>query len=77
MLFRSPDNIVVAYNKAFAATIEDPAFKSEYSKINPDALFVSGSDVAMRVNNVVNVSPETLQYMDQLLQRQGFVTGGQ
>jgi tripartite-type tricarboxylate transporter receptor subunit TctC len=73
----TPDNIVATYNNAFAATIEDPAFKSEYSKINPDALFVAGSDVSMRVNNVVNVSPETLQYMDQLLQRQGFVTGGQ
>jgi len=72
---KTPDNVVAAYNKAFAATIVDPSFKGEYTKINPDALFVSGADVAARVSNVANVSPDTLHYIDQLLQRQGFVTG--
>jgi tripartite-type tricarboxylate transporter receptor subunit TctC len=71
---KTPEHIVTTYSTAFNATIQDPAFQNEYSKINPDALFVSGADVSKRVTNIANVSPQTLRYIGQELQRQGFAS---
>jgi tripartite-type tricarboxylate transporter receptor subunit TctC len=68
----TPEPIVATYGKAFNATLQDPAFRDEYAKINPDALFVSGADVSKRVSHVASVSPQTLRYISQELQRQGF-----
>jgi tripartite-type tricarboxylate transporter receptor subunit TctC len=70
----TPDPITVAYGKAYNAAIQDPTFRDEYAKINPDALFVSGADVSKLVSKVTNVSPQTLRYIDHLLQHQGFVS---
>jgi tripartite-type tricarboxylate transporter receptor subunit TctC len=69
----TPDDIRAAYGKAYQATIQDRAFLDDYSKINPDALYVRGADLSSLVSKVVSVPPETLHYIDALLQRQGFV----
>ena len=71
----TPDAILAAYRKAYSATIKDQAFLDEYARINPEALYVAGADLSKLVSKVVGVRPETIRYIDQLLQRQGFVAG--
>jgi len=69
----TPEDIRAVYLAAYRATVEDRAFLADYSKINPEALYVGGADLSALVSKVAGVSPETLKYIEGLLEHQGFV----
>ena len=69
------DAVVETYAKAFEAMSGDPAFRDEYSRIDPDAVGATRRDYERIVQNLAKVSTETLDYLDAELRRQGFTTG--
>ena len=71
----TPGPIVETYAKAFQAMNEDAAFRDEYARIDPDAAAATRRDYEHIVQNLAKVSPETLDYLDAEMRRQGFATG--
>src|SRR5581483_10945397 len=59
----TPDNIVVAYVKAFNATQADPEYHAAFAKIDPDSPVASQADIKTLVAKLATVSPETLEYV--------------
>jgi len=72
---RTPQEIVDTYVKAFEATNNDPAFQNEYSKIDPDSIVASKTDIEKQISKLAKVSPETLKFIEGELRRQGFTAG--
>jgi hypothetical protein len=71
----APDDVVNAYVKAFDATVNDAAFRQEYGRIDPDSIVATKPDIERAVAELGNISPETLEFLDAELKRQGFTTG--
>jgi hypothetical protein len=71
----TPQGIVDTYVKAFEATISDPRYQDEYSRVDPDSIVARKGDLENLVNELAKVSPETLRYLEAELKRQGFGVG--
>ena len=69
---RTPEGIVATYLKAFEATLKDPKYQVEFAKIDPDSPVASKADLEKLVRELAKVSPETLDYIQAELKRQGF-----
>jgi tripartite-type tricarboxylate transporter receptor subunit TctC len=69
---RTPDSIVTTYVNAFAATLNDPQYQVEFARIDPDSPVASKADLEKLVRELAKVSPETLDYIQTELKRQGF-----
>lgn len=69
---RTSDRIVATYVTAFEATLNDPQYRVEFAKIDPDSPAASKADLEELVRKLANVSPETLDYIQAELKRQGF-----
>lgn len=67
----TPDAVVDTYVKAFEATNKDPAFKKEYSKIAPDYIVASKSDLEEQLRELAKVTPATMKFLEDELKRQG------
>jgi len=68
---RTPAEIVASYLQAYEATLRDPNYQSEFAKIDPDSPPASRSDLEQLVRELAKVSPETLDYIQAELKRQG------
>jgi hypothetical protein len=60
--------IVAAYVNAFAATLNDPQYRAEFARIDPDSPVASKAEF----RELAKVSSETLDYIQAELKRQGF-----
>jgi len=69
---RTADRIVAAYGNAFAATLNDPQYQVEYARIDPDSPVASKAELETLIRDLAQVSPETLDYIQAELKRQGF-----
>src|SRR5262245_27127671 len=69
---RTPDGIVATYVKAFDSTLADPRYQAEFSKIDPDSPVASKAELDTIMRELAKVSPETLDYIQAELKRQGF-----
>jgi tripartite-type tricarboxylate transporter receptor subunit TctC len=69
---RTPDLIVATYGNAFAATLNDPQYQVEFARIDPDAPVASKAELEKLIRELAKVSPETLEYIQAELKRQGF-----
>jgi hypothetical protein len=69
---RTPDGIVGAYLKAFEAMIKDPNYQTEFAKIDAGSPLASKADLEALVSELAKVSPETLEFIQSELKRQGF-----
>jgi tripartite-type tricarboxylate transporter receptor subunit TctC len=72
---RTPETIVDAYVRAFEATNDDPAFRDEYSRIDPDSIVASKDEIERQINRLAKVSPQTLKFLEEEMKRQGFTVG--
>src|SRR5262249_26466529 len=68
---KTPEAIVTTYGKAFDATLNDPRYQAEFTKIDPDSPVASKADLEKLVHALAKVSPETLQHLQVELRRQG------
>jgi tripartite-type tricarboxylate transporter receptor subunit TctC len=68
---RTPGAIVATYLKGYEATLEDADYQSEFAKIDPDSPPASRADLEKLVRELAKVSPETLDYIQAELKRQG------
>jgi len=68
---KTPEAIVTTYVKAFDATLNDPRYQAEFTKIDPDSPVASKADLEKLVHALAKVSPETLQHLQVELRRQG------
>lgn len=69
---RTPEAIVAAYLNAFEATLKDPGYQAEFARIDPDSPVVGKADLERLTRELAKVSPETLDYIQAELKRQGF-----
>jgi tripartite-type tricarboxylate transporter receptor subunit TctC len=69
---RTPDRIVAAYVGAFEAVLNDPQYRTEFAKIDPDSPVASKAELEELIRALAKVSPETLDYIHAELKRQGF-----
>jgi len=69
---RTPDRIAAAYGNAFAATLNDPQYQVEFARIDPDSPVASKAELEQLIRELAKVSPETLDYIQVELKRQGF-----
>jgi tripartite-type tricarboxylate transporter receptor subunit TctC len=67
---RTPEGIVTAYVKAFTATLADPHYQAEFTKIDPDSPVASKADLDRLMAELGNVSPKTLDYLQRELAQQ-------
>ena len=67
----TPDAIVDTYVKAFEATKNDPAYRNEYSKIDPDYIVIGKADIERQLAELAKVTPETMKFIDEEQKRQG------
>jgi len=68
---RTPERIVSAYFNAFEATLKNPKYQAELAQIDPDSPVAHRSDLEMLVRELAKVSPQTLDYIQAELNRQG------
>lgn len=71
----TPDAVVAAYVKALEATNNDPAFKEEYSKVDPDSLPIGKADIERQLAALAKVTPDTLKFLEEEQKRQGLASG--
>jgi tripartite-type tricarboxylate transporter receptor subunit TctC len=69
---RTPEPIVAAYVDAFAATLNDPQYQVEFARIDPDSPVASKAELERLIRELAKVSPETLDFIQAELKRQGF-----
>jgi tripartite-type tricarboxylate transporter receptor subunit TctC len=69
---QTADGIVATYVKAFEGTLKDPKYQAEMAKIDPDSPVASKADLEGLVRELAKVSPETLDFIQAELKRQGF-----
>jgi tripartite-type tricarboxylate transporter receptor subunit TctC len=67
----TPAPVVQTYLKAFEATSADPAFQSDYSKIDPDFLTIGKADVERQLAELAKVTPQTLKFLADEQERRG------
>lgn len=67
----TPDNIVATYVRAFEQAIEDPDFKTPWSKADPDSPAASKAVLETMIRGLETVSPEALKFIRDELRRQG------
>ena len=68
---RTPDGVVSAYFNAFEATLKNPGYQAELAQIDPDSPVAHRPDLEKLVHELAKVSPETLEYIQAELTRQG------
>jgi tripartite-type tricarboxylate transporter receptor subunit TctC len=68
---RTPDRIVASYSNAYEATLKDANYQAELAKIDPDSPVASRAELERLVHELANVSPQTLNYIQAELNRQG------
>ena len=68
---RTPDGTIAAYVDAFEATLKDAKYREEFAKIDPDSPVAHKDDLAKLVGALSEVSPETLNFIQAELKRQG------
>jgi tripartite-type tricarboxylate transporter receptor subunit TctC len=69
---RTPERIVAAYVDAFMATLNDAQYQAEFARIDPDSPVASKAELEKLVGGLAKVSPETLEFIQAELKRQGF-----
>jgi tripartite-type tricarboxylate transporter receptor subunit TctC len=69
---KTPGGIVAAYEKAFNATLQDSRYQAEFAKIDPDSPVASKAELETLMRELAKVAPETLDYVQAELRRQGF-----
>lgn len=69
---RTPEAIVATYLGAFDATLKDLKYRDEIAKIDPDSPVAHKADLDRLVRELAKVAPETLDYVQAELKRQGF-----
>jgi tripartite-type tricarboxylate transporter receptor subunit TctC len=69
---RTPERIVAAYVDAFTATLNDAQYRAEFARIDPDSPVASKAELEQLVRELAKVSPETLDFIQAELKRQGF-----
>lgn len=67
----TPDNILNAYIQAYDKAIEEPQFKADWEKIDPDSPNASRSDIEATIRKLGAVPPEALAFIRDELNRQG------
>lgn len=68
----TPDDVLAAYRKAYAAALNDPEFKKVANKqISEEIFHVPGEKVEAMVKEIHDVSEEALAYADKLKQKYG------
>ena len=67
---RTPDGVLAAYVKAFEATVQDPAYKQPWAKIDPDSPVARKAELEKLMTEVGRVSPEALAFIQDELKRQ-------
>ncbi len=68
----TPDGDPVAtYVSAFEKTIADSQYQSDWAKIDPDLPFAHKADLEKLVDELAEVSPEALDFIQAELKRQG------
>lgn len=65
------DSVVAAYVRAFTATLANAQYQTEFAKIDPDSPVASKADLDRLMGELGNVSPQTLDYLQTELGRQG------
>ncbi len=65
----TPRDRVVAWRKAYAATLEDPAFLADARKSKLNVEYVSGEDSEQYVETILSMSPETRERLKWMLPR--------
>lgn len=68
---KTPAPIVEAYREAFRKTVADPEFIANGQKLTPGFSVISAKDLTTAVQTLSKVSPEAMQYMTKLLNKQG------
>jgi tripartite-type tricarboxylate transporter receptor subunit TctC len=69
---RTPDAIVNTYVGALNAMLRDPRYQDEFAKIDSGAPLATRGELDALVRELAKVSPETLDYIQAELKRQGF-----
>jgi tripartite-type tricarboxylate transporter receptor subunit TctC len=69
---RTPDAIIAAYERAFEATLKDARYQSEFAKIDAGAPVTTRRELEALMRELAKVSPETLDFIQGVLKRQGF-----
>lgn len=67
----TPQNIVDVYREAFARVSKTPEFLEQGKRISDDFEPMSWSDVETRIKNLGDTPPEAIDYISQMLARQG------
>jgi tripartite-type tricarboxylate transporter receptor subunit TctC len=67
---KTPEPLVAAYVKAFGATLNDPDYRADFAKIDPDSPVASKADIEALIGRLAEVSPETLDYIKAEIKRQ-------
>lgn len=67
----TPGSIVGSYVNAFDATLKEPKYQEDFAKIDPDSPVASKADLEKLMGELAKVSPETLNYLQTELTRQG------
>jgi hypothetical protein len=57
--------------QAFEKTINDPQFKDEWSKLDPDSPVAHKNELEDLIKDLGTVSPEALNFIQEELRRQG------
>jgi hypothetical protein len=68
---QTSQSIVQAYVRAFGIATKDPAYKSEWGKIDPDSPIANRQDITNLVRELSKVQPATLDFIEQEIARQG------
>ena len=68
---RTPDRVVSAYFNAFEATLKDAKYQAELAQIDSDSPVAHRPDLEKLVHELAQVSPQTLEYIQAELTRQG------
>ena len=63
----TPEPRVVAWRRAYAATLEDPAFLADARKSKLNVVYVSGEDAERHTNTILSMSPETQDRLKWML----------
>ena len=67
-----PKPLVVAWVRAYEATLKDAAYQAEWSRIDPDSPLATRGELAALTRALAKVEPRTLDYIQAELKRQGF-----
>lgn len=68
---KTPEAIVDTYRVAFQKATAEPEFKKRGEELNPGLAHISAQELTENVNDLAKVPPEAMNYMTQLLRKQG------